>query len=186
MIQGFLKIRSRSRPRHPLCTRARARPGEQDLPPKRQIAWVPFAWLREWSPAVIIFLLFPRQVAPGTFIPLASCLANSCVADADRTPDNALFLPRGCGGGRRIHGKLERRPGLVAGEVSGFGCCICMLTKGLFWGRDIHRHSPGFLSEAAGHNETISVDCVTGDLFGRCGTRLLSHESVGNLALFFL
>nr|CAB3488604.1 unnamed protein product [Digitaria exilis] len=43
----------------------------------RQIVSVPFAWLGQWSPAVAIFLLFPRQVAPGTYIPLACSRANS-------------------------------------------------------------------------------------------------------------
>lgn len=40
---------------------------KHDLPPRRQIAPVPFAW--QWSPAVVVanFLLFSRQVAPGTY-----------------------------------------------------------------------------------------------------------------------
>jgi len=82
----------------------------------------------------------------------------------------------------------QRQPGLGPEEVSGFGCWPgWMLTKGLFWlgepGREGHPSidiAQGFLSEAA--HFCHSVDCV--DLFGRCGTRLLSHESVGNLALY--
>lgn len=48
---------------------------------------------------------------------------------------------------------------------------------------------PGFLLEAGlqlNLKKSISVDPVAGDLFQRCGTRLLSHESVGNLALLEL
>ena len=86
---------------------------KQDLPPqaRRHIAPVPFAW--QWSPAVVvaIFLLFSRQVAPGTYTaPLT--------VDADWTRPHLgsqimlVFWQRR----RRIHGDRRARCGTGSGR----------------------------------------------------------------------
>jgi hypothetical protein len=65
-------------------------------------------------------------------------------------PDKTLcFLPRGGGG------EGDESTASWGAKVSGFGCC--MLTKGLFFGREtIHRHrrAQGFFARGGGTTTT--------------------------------
>jgi hypothetical protein len=92
----------------------------------------PGAWLSAF------FCCSRRQVAPHMH-------PSSCLWLMRTRPDKTLcFLPRGGGG------EGDESTASWGAKVSGFGCC--MLTKGLFFGREtIHRHrrAQGFLPEEA-------------------------------------